>query len=342
MKTKVLKVRGDKFCQLEVELRGEDPEVGPELSVCGTSGTIVTADEAVEQALEYWFSFFEDNNEAIGSMVYRFPNEMADYIKEYGDAAPAAAHFVVDTDGVYHGLDVFLEDDCKIYLTECGGQIRDELRAWFPEHAKHFKHHLNHMHAGCEHQEVLGWGRGHDVHLARGSCTQVQLLMLDSILLSAAERKRKLYVEKSLLSMGEEQGRVTKSGTPCKSLYNALQGMKFISLFDLQCMTDIKGPWTIKSLMSDKVTRSDGQAKKVRGAVLTFLQQAAVLEYPDEHFTVQSFKDSIGAPCPECGNLYGTSWLKRKLPEATLTWAENLKSATIMEDCDEEDEEDEG
>jgi len=336
MKTKVLKVRGDKFCQLEVELRGEDPEVGPELSVCGTSGTIVTADEAVNSAISHWESFFDESSEEIGSMVSRFPSEMADYLGEYGDASTAAAHFVVDTDGCYHGLDVFLDYDCKVYLTESCGQIRDELRVWFPEHAKHFKHHLNHMHAGCEHQEVLGWGRGHDVHLARDGCTPAQLEALDARLMREVVEKREKYIDTVLLRIQTAQRKMENPRAITTELYWLLKQAGYApTISDVEAMTGFHKIWSLKSFLS-------GAGSPLHKKVIECLDQSAKLEHPDRRFTVQSFKDSIGAPCPECGYCYGRSWLKRKLPEATLTWAKNLKSATIMEDCDEEDEEDEG
>lgn len=40
-----------------------------------------------------------------------------------------------------------------------GGQCVDDLRAFFPEYAHHFEHHLNDMHAGCEHQRAEGWDK---------------------------------------------------------------------------------------------------------------------------------------------------------------------------------------
>jgi hypothetical protein len=33
-----------------------------------------------------------------------------------------------------------------------------------------------------------------------------------------------------------------------------------------------------------------------------------------EAFDAEIFKDSIGAPCPECGYRYGSAWLARPLP----------------------------
>ncbi len=42
------------------------------------------------------------------------------------------------------------------WVLETCGQIRDDLKKWFPEDAPFFKWHLNDMHAECPHQEERG------------------------------------------------------------------------------------------------------------------------------------------------------------------------------------------
>jgi hypothetical protein len=134
------------FCQLEIELRAHGE--GVELSICGTAGYVLTEAEARRQALEYWESYFEDQPEERKAMAKRFGKRLRD--------ARAAARFVLDSDGDYHGLDVVREEGGKVYVGHSFGQIREEIAEFFPEVVPYLRHHLNHLHAECEHQEARG------------------------------------------------------------------------------------------------------------------------------------------------------------------------------------------
>jgi hypothetical protein len=139
------------FCQLEVELR--DGDKGPELSICGSAGVIVTKDVAREQALAYWASYFEEDDAARMRLI--------DEREEYMTAEQAAQH-VLDVDGELHGVDVIQEDGDDVYVLTSCGQIRTELADFFPEAVPFFRFHLNGMRAECEHQEARG--EGYDTH----------------------------------------------------------------------------------------------------------------------------------------------------------------------------------
>lgn len=146
MKRSETKTKGNRWCRLEIELRGEPGD--EELSICGSEGVIVTPAQARRDSLDYWISFFDDN-----------PGEMREMNQRFGrrfTSSRGAAKFVLDTDGEYHGLDVDSEGDKGVFIVESGGQIRETLTAWFPEAAPYFKWHLNKMHAECVHQEARG------------------------------------------------------------------------------------------------------------------------------------------------------------------------------------------
>src|SRR5262249_24522197 len=64
--------KGDKrneWCELQVELR-ETPK-GPELSICGAAGYVVTYAQAKREALAFWESYFDEERGAIQEMNKR-------------------------------------------------------------------------------------------------------------------------------------------------------------------------------------------------------------------------------------------------------------------------------
>lgn len=143
MKATRTRIKGHQWCRLEVELHDG------RLSICGSSGRVLTTARAKREALEYWLSFFDENPEELRSMNERCGTNYR--------SPRAAARYVLDTDGEFHGLDVDGKTaDGRVLVTESAGQIVDELRAWFPEVAPYLKWHLNDMHAECEHQEARG------------------------------------------------------------------------------------------------------------------------------------------------------------------------------------------
>jgi hypothetical protein len=144
---KEMRVNDDgEFCRLEVELR--DQGHGLELSICGTAGHVIDAEQARQDARESWVSFFEDQPDEIVELNGRLGVELYD--------AEEAADYVISVDGEYHGLDVVAEEDDKVFVCHSCGQIREEIARFFPEAAQFFRFHLNGMHAGCIHQDARG------------------------------------------------------------------------------------------------------------------------------------------------------------------------------------------
>jgi hypothetical protein len=145
-KYKATRVKDGEFCTLEVEVRAED--TGPVLSICGVHGRVVKRAVAKREALEYWASYFEDCPDAIIEMNRRFNRRFT--------STTGAARFVVECDGEFHGLDVMIDADKRVYIGESFGQIRETIAEWFPEAIPFLPYHLNNMNAACEHQRAQG------------------------------------------------------------------------------------------------------------------------------------------------------------------------------------------
>lgn len=114
MEKKILREKDGRFCQIEFRLNEG------RFTVVGTEGRIITKAAAKKEALAYWVSFFEES-----------PDEIIDMNKRFGKrftSATGAAKFVLEQDGELHGLDVFKEGYCTVYLTESCGQIRERQR----------------------------------------------------------------------------------------------------------------------------------------------------------------------------------------------------------------------
>jgi hypothetical protein len=140
MKKNILKVIGSRFCVAEIEIENG------RFSLCGTEGRIVRISDAKREALQYWESFFQES-----------PEERQEMNKRCGcncRTAKSAARFVIQTYGELHGLDVYRENDTKVFITESCGQIRETLAEWFPWLMPFFDYHLNDMHAGTLEQEA--------------------------------------------------------------------------------------------------------------------------------------------------------------------------------------------
>lgn len=285
------KIKNGRWCQIEVDLKDG------RLSICGSEGRVFKDREAKALARRYWEDFFAENEA-----------ELAQFALKYGKRTPkTAARYVIEQDGEYHGLD--LEGgrpiDGQAYVIESCGQIRDDLAEWFPEHVPYFKWHLNDMHAGCEHQEALGWGRGFDVALSKNALTPIQRQVLTTRAEALVSRQREAEVKK-------REERINKDGRYRISILAAVLG-HHPSVDDAQTFT---GGQTYAGFPSF-------HANALRIKVHDYLVAQVTNEIPTPPLESGVYKDSIGAPCPECGYRYGTAWLKRELPADVVAWAVN-------------------
>lgn len=296
MQKKITRTKGNRFCTLEVELSDHNGK-GLELSICGTAGRIQSRAQTKRDALDCWISFFEDQPAEIMEMNKRFNKRFI--------SARSAARFVIATDGEFHGMDVVKEDGNNTFICDSCGQIREEIAEFFPEAKPYFEYHLNGMHAGCQHQRKLGWGNGRDVALAAADCTTVQLEVLNAELAAKVAKLRKEWIEKSL---GLDAIVLLKKAGLEPTIFNVEALHAYIG-------SNGKVPFHM---------HDSAGMQKVGNIVMTLLESEAARAVPDQKFSSQIFKGSIGAPCPECGYRYGVAWLYEPLPQHVIDWVNSL------------------
>jgi hypothetical protein len=295
---KITRRKGNEFCTLEVELTERDGK--QRLSITGMHGEILKRNTAKKQALENWISYFEDQPAEIHSMNARFGKHFR--------SPRSAAKFVLACDGEFHGLDVANEDGKEIFTVHSCGQIREELTRFFPEYEPYFQYHLNDLNAGCTHQKNLGWGNKRDIALTAFDCTTIQLDVLNADLAKQVARKRAEWIDAKLAS------------TPVTTLLRAA-GLE-ATIYNIEALASI-GPLTANFLENGSKF-VDSFTQKLRKQVLAAMQRMACDAIPDETFRSQIFKDSLCAPCPECGYRYGTAWLYEPLPQSVIDWVNSL------------------
>jgi len=297
MKRSITRVKGDRFCTLEIELENE------RLSIRSVEGRIVSKANAKKEAIEYWKGFFEENPGEIQSMNTRFGKRLT--------SATGAARFVTQTDGDYHGLDIMSEDSSveqngtHVRIGESFGQ-QETLLEYFPEVAPLLPWHLNDMHAGCEHQEALGWGKGRTIALAWHDCTEAQRATLTAKAEAICKKAReKLFNEyKTLLTTNRNY---------------AIRWIKSVT-DDERCTED-----DLRIVMAwDK-----GYNRPVLKKFQAKLNEQIEKQITPEPFDAKTYPDSIGAPCPTCGYEYGTEWLKRDLPPEIIELAHNVCKSEV-------------
>jgi hypothetical protein len=278
MKRKILRTKGKRFCEVEIEI------TDGRFSICGTEGRIVRKASAKKEAFLFWKSFFEEQPEEIFQMNRRCGTRFT--------SATGAARYVLKVDGDLHGIDVHgPTTGIEVMLVESCGQIRETIAEFFPEVAPLLPYHLNDMHAGCEHQDALGWGKGKTIALAAGDLTEAQRKALDNRAAAVCEKKRVKEFAKRLTLIKSDPG---------------FRVRWFKSVFG-------RHP-TLHEVASTTKDMSD----RLRAEVEQMIQP--------EPFDAAIYKDSIGAPCPTCGYEYGTAWLKRELPAAIAELAETVCS----------------
>lgn len=293
-----LRERGDRWCQIKVELRKTDK--GLELSVTGGYGEIVSEASARKRALQNWESFFNDDKNAIHEMNRRCGFQCR--------TALGAAKKVIASDGKFHGLDVFCQDGDRVFLLEGCGCIHDELLDWFPEAKDLIPFHLNGMNAGCVHQRKLGWKHGKTIALSPDDLTEAQHKSLDALeaqrlkpLIASAIDKRK----KEILASKSEQ----------VNLYKRAKQTDFCSVSDAETV--------YRSLTTTDQTMFFAE-RNLRKDLLAFIEKEVAQKIKPEPFAGALYKDCIGAPCPVCGYRYGSQWIYDELPEAIVAQAKSV------------------
>lgn len=300
------------WCAIKVELTERDGK--ERLSITGMAGYWMRPAQAKKEAIEFWESFFAESKEEMGRMAL-----------EHGKRTPhTAAKFVVNSDGDYHGLDVVLgsapdwkgtaKNDKRtaerVFTCHSCGQIREELDKWFPEMKKFYEWHLNDMKPACEHQEKLGWGHGRSVAMDVSSMTQVQRDTMSQIANEYATKRQTAFIMEKAKEIAASEQAAIKWMSSYEIVDPIATTLHEVAQVQAACMQIVKG--------SDIAPYVSYETKK---KVRTRLHAQAMKECPPVSTDAWIFKDSIGAPCPECGYRYGTAWLYRELPKEVATWA---------------------
>ncbi len=277
MERKIMRERNGRFCRVDIRL--EDGR----LSITGNEGKIVSRAKAKQLALDHWRSYFDDNKSEIMSMNEHFGKRFT--------SSTGAARFVLSTDGEFHGLNIFCTDGDKIYLLESCGQIRESIAEWFPEVVPLLPWHLNDMKAGCEHQEVLGWGHGKVVALTSDTLTEAQRETLNMNDRFACEKKREKEFKERLALLKSDPGYRRRW------LAQVFKRHPTTDEFAALTREDVLNP--LKYLKNEQIDLLHAEVEKA---------------VTPDIFEAKIYKDSLCAPCPTCGYEYGTKWLKRELP----------------------------
>jgi hypothetical protein len=175
-----------------------------------------------------------------------------------------------------------------------GPERRDDLiRIWK-------RWHLNDMHAGCEHQRALGWGHGKDIALTLDTMTPQQTGALTLRNANTVLRQRQRMAEKIITELQDSRGACTR--------FLQAHGRPHPSTHDVDLLQSVA--------RSNRrvLARTTGDHEIVRG-FSAWIDADVAKSIPVPPLESEIFKDSVGAPCPECGYGYGTVWRYEPLPE---------------------------
>lgn len=280
---KLRRTRAGRFC--EVDIRVGDGR----LSVSGTCGRVLTEAAARKEALNYWESYFEGNPAEEMLMARKFDKRFK--------SSRAAAKFVVESDGDFHGLDVVATVGKKVLIGEGFGQITDEIRKWFPKVAPLLPWHLNDMRAGCEHQRKLKWGHGKTIALSPEDLTESQRRAINHDMELASN---KLF-EKEMGLFQDELRSSSKARVAWVRKHNSsgVCAVHDLGLFE-----------HLLSVHMDSRVPLQQKQHEWREELIAEVSK----RIPAVKFEGALYKDCIGAPCPECGYKYGTAWVEEPLP----------------------------
>ena len=204
-------------------------------------------------------------------------------------------------------------------MARSSGQCVDRIKAEHPSDeqvqriaAVWEKYHLNGMNAGTPKQKELGWGSGRDIALDLASMNDVQKAALAARNLQAVSGKRAKFVEELRARLGSDQ-------QTRKQLWT--------ELFPGQTFT-IWADDTVKEVALRQPSRSFAVYRsRLTEALPDYLNHAAELQFPVAPVAAEIFKDSLGAPCPETGKLYGHEWYYHQIPDDVIA---EIKSWSVF------------
>lgn len=339
-KTKKLVSRTENsYVTLEARLRVTDPGNIAGLSITGEAGDILSKKEARRLAFEHWVNYFEyDAEEYEALLLIRNHGDEEDQKRIFDKSVGLpnlATEIVLRIDGEFHGLDVSLETEDEVWIAHSCGQIREELEAEFPEHSWVFKYHLNDMRAECEHQRKLGWRHGKDICLNKDELTTEQRRALYDQAKEAANYDMLDSTVPDLLGIFRRNPAEVKkwlgSALDRSPTNNEIDALLSIAS-SAKDFSNLRGKADrfLNKARVDARALPLAAARKVPGIWELFLTRTLSERMKNWEPQSQIFKNCLGAPCPECGYRYGTSWLHEELPEEVIKWFHDLKDHEIV------------
>lgn len=202
-----------------------------------------------------------------------------------------------------------------------GGQCLDEIAKAYPDDptvqsmaAISAVYHLNDMKPGTPHQAALGWGHGRDVALDLATMTDAQKTALAKRNEARQGRARAKWI-------AEKWETLADSNRARLALWRVMHGGQAATVHDegimqIACASpEARKGFRFMSIEGDTLRRK----------VAAQLDNESRNLFPAAPVASEVFPDSIGAPCPVTGYLYGSSWLTLPIPadviETIKGWA---------------------
>ena len=229
-----------------------------------------------------------------------------------------------------------------------GGQCVDTIADLFPDDARALsilqvwkRYHLNDMRAGCEHPRALGWGAGYHVSLTLTDVTPAQRESLTAYETARAEPKRIQWLKEHAAELAESHNkrldfiRLATAKGPTTAYFEAVAAL-LLSVAREGKTTRTVTHGNIGKTYTLPITGTWKLeiGKNDRDALLNLLNGRAagafpILTFPNADGAPQVgkvYKDSLSAPCPECGYFYGSAWLTEEIPADVI---EIIQSWTV-------------
>lgn len=168
--------------------------------------------------------------------------------------------------------------------------------------------HLNGMRAGTPEQKALGWGHGRNVALDLVTMTEAQKTALAKRNEVAQGRKRAAYV-------AEQMGKIKDSARERLRIYQEITGKSpnDHGMEHLAAALNVKTDKP-RSYVDGWQRQRLAPIYEMHAKLAAHLDNMARNLYPAAPVVSEVFEDSLGAPCPVTGYLYGSQWLHETIP----------------------------
>lgn len=196
-----------------------------------------------------------------------------------------------------------------------GGQNLDRIAKAYPNDATVQEiaavwtaYHLNDMQPGTPAQMALGWGRGRNVALDSVNLTDAQRKALEARNLARVQKPRAEWIAERMKTLKDSNRERLRE-------FQEMTGKAATVYDETNFQTAVCGGY-VGSLSI---------VPALRKKLAAHLENQAANLFPVAPVTSEVFEDSLGAPCPETGKLYGHEWFFHAIPseivEQVKGWA---------------------